>query len=302
MDKILEALSTMLPEDQLTEVSSELNKMLEESKKELEAEFQTNLEEAYEKMTAELAEAEKTAYEGYQQALAVITDQENRRDAMKEEFEKMLEEQYEDAYKMVLEERGKNDSIESTMYEEYDGKLNDMKNYVVDKLDEFLQQKGKEIYEQARRDIVNDPRMAEHKVALDKISEVVQDFISEEELTFSTSKKLDEARGELDKLRSQVRIMEGRNIRISTENTKMQEQLGEAAQVLKEYRETAQEEEVLTEQKERAKKAAKASGRGHTVTDDKLIAEFSEPEVAEEPDDEPKSMLNEEQLKLAGLR
>jgi len=52
------------------------------------------------------------------------------------------------------------------MYEEYDNKLNQMKSYIVDKVDEFLQLKGSEIYEQARRDVLSDPRLAEHKVNL----------------------------------------------------------------------------------------------------------------------------------------
>jgi len=310
MDKLLEALKQLLPEEQTNEVASVVQEMVEEAKKELESEYEANLEEAYKNLSSELEEAERVAYEGYQQAVAIIKDQEMRKETLKEEFEKMLEEQYEEAYKMIESEKGKNTDIETTMLEEYDSKLNDMKEYIVDKVDAFLQHKGKEIYEQAKRDIINDPRMAEHKVVLDKIVELTSDYLSEEEAQLATSSKLEEARQELEKMKAQVKIMEGRNIRISTDNTKMQEQLNEAAQVLREYRETQESDKgkkVISEQKERVGKAANATGRGQVVTDEKLIAEFDEPEVVKE-DNQEETTLSEgfgnlaEIKKLAGIK
>jgi hypothetical protein len=279
MDKILEALKKVLPGDQVNEVTTAVTAMLEESKKELEAEYQKNLDEAYTQMTKELAEAEETAEQGYRDAYAIIQDQQNRQDAMREEFERVLEEQYEEAYKMILEERGKNSDLESQMYEEYDSKLQDMKSYIVDKVDEFLQTKGKEIYEQAYRDATNDPVVAEHKVVLDKIINIASNYLSEEEMQFATSQKLQESQAELTHLRSQVKVMEGRNIRLSTDNTKLQQKLNEAATVLKESR-------MLTEQKERVGKAANVTGKGqiHLTENEKVIPEFGETEVAKKTD------------------
>jgi hypothetical protein len=308
MDKILEALGKLLPKDQLKEISAAVNEMVEESKKELEAEYNKNLEEAYKQMSLELAEAEKVAEEGYREAYAIIQDQDARQEAMKEEFERMLEEQYEEAYKMILEERGKNNDLETTMYEEYDSKLNDIKEYIVEKVDQFLQLKGKEIYEQAYRDALNDPRMAEHKVVLDKIIELTSDYLSEEELQFATSSKLEEAHNELEKLRGQVKMMEGRNIRVSAENTKMQQKLNEAVILLRESTKTDKNQQKLNEQKERVRKAANAQGRGHSVTDEKLIAEFkSETEVTQESEEQNTLMENlvadlEFAKKVAGIK
>jgi len=292
MDKILEALGKLLPKEQLNEVAAAVQAMIEESKKELEAEYNKNLEEAYKQLSAELADAEKVAEQGYAEAYAIIEDQNNRGEAMKEEFEKMLEQQYEEAYKMILEERGKNSNLEATMYEEYDTKLNDIKEYIVDKVDQFLSLKGKEIYENAYRDAMNDPRMAEHKVVLDKIVELASDYLSEEELSFATSQKLEEAHSQVEKLTSQVKMMEGRNIRISAENTKMQQQLNEAVTLLKEYNSQNANAQKLNEQKERVRKAANVQGRGQlrdNKEEEKIIAEHQgEPEVAkEETNDEP---------------
>lgn len=292
MDKILEALGKLLPEEQLNEVSKAVQSMIEESKAELEAEYNKNLEEAYKQLSAELADAEKIAEQGYAEAYAIIEDQSQRGEALKEEFEKMLEEQYEEAYKMIVEERGKNSNLEATMYEEYDNKLNGIKEYIVDKVDTFLTLKGKEIYECAYRDAVNDPRMAEHKVVLDKIVELASGYLSEEEVNFATSAKLEESRSQVEKLASQVKMMEGRNIRVSAENTKMQAQLNEAVVLLKEYNSQNVKTLKLNEQKERVGKAANVQGRGQLRDNEKIVAEHqSETEVTEDATTEEESMM-----------
>ena len=287
MDKILEALGKLLPKDQLNEVATAVQTMIEESKAELETEYNKNLEEAYKQLSTELSDAEKVAEQGYAEAYAIIEDQNQRNESVKTEFEKMLEEQYEEAYKMILEERGKNSNLETTMYEEYDNKLNDIKEYIVDKVDNFLSLKGKEIYEQAYSDAQNDPRMAEHKVVLDKIVELASGYLSEEEVNFATGQKLEEAHTQIEKLASQVKIMEGRNIRVSAENTKMQQQLNEAVVLLKEYNSQSVSSKKLNEQKERVGKAAHVQGRGQLRDNEKIIAEFDgETEVAKETSDE----------------
>jgi hypothetical protein len=214
----------------------------------------------------------------------------------------MLEEQYEEAYKMILEERGKNSDIESTMYDEYDNKLSEMKTYIVDKVDEFLQFKGKEIYEQAKHDVINDPRMAEHKVALDRITDIMSDFLTEEELQLGTSKKLEDAQKRIERLQADLKKQEGRNIRLSTENTQMGQQLEEAVGILREQQETV----VVTEQKERAKKAGNVQGRGQSLTDEKLIAEYhADEEEGEQPQGTEQKVLVEgldDIKKLAGYK
>ena len=166
MDKILKALKNLLPEEQVSDVAEAVKGMLNESKSELEGEFNSKLEEAYGELSTELKQAEKVAEKGYEEAYGIINDLRNRLEVQREEFEQQLEEGYEEAYQYLQDERKKKDNIEVGMYEEFDGKLGDMKEYMVDKLDQFLHHKGKEIYEQAKRDVINDPRMAEHRVAL----------------------------------------------------------------------------------------------------------------------------------------
>ena len=280
-NKIASALKKILPEDQINEVTSAVNEMLVTAKEEMEKEYNKNLEEAYSQLSGELATAEKTAYEGYQEAFEIIADLRSSLDVQKSEFESQLEEGYEEAYQMLLAERNSKSQVEVDLYEEYDQKLAEMKAYIVEKVDQFLQAKGAEIYEQAKRDLVNDPRILEHKVALDKIVNITSDYLSDEEKTFATSTKLEMVNKSIEELRGQLRIMEARNIRLSTDNTRLTESVRKAA-VLNEARlpqaaNKVKTTKVFSEQNERTLKVKNASGRGHVDTENvKVIAEFND--------------------------
>lgn len=275
MDRILEALRKLLPEDQINDVANSIKRELNESRKQLEVEYNKELEKAYQQISEEKTEAEKTAYTGYQEAYGIISELRNRLDTQREEFKSALDEGYEEAYQMVLSEREKTRTNDVDIYEEYGNKLAEMKDYMVDKLDHFLQFKGAEIYEQAKRDVMNDPRMAEHKVALDKIVEVASNYLSDEDYAFATTSKLEDAKKSLEDARGQLRIMEARNIRLSTDNTKLNEQVRYAATVVNESRkvvtETRRRDTVKNERTERIERSRNASGRGHTQTEEGIV-------------------------------
>lgn len=271
MDKILEALKKMLPENQINEVAEAINDMLKQSKADLESEYNSRLEEAYSELAKELTEAEKTAENGYEEAYKIISDLRTRLDVQGQEYQSALEEGYEEAYQMLKAEKEKNSKIEVDMYEEYDNKLNQMKSYIVDKVDEFLQLKGTEIYEQARRDVLADPRLAEHKVALDKIVNITSDYLSDDSSNSATSNKLEEAKKLIDEQKGQIKILEARSIRLSTENTKLNEAVRQAQDVISEQKKVvvnSKKENVISEQKERVQKAKNVTGRGQTSTEE----------------------------------
>ena len=239
------------------------------------------MEEAYKHLTSDLEKAEKTAYHGYQEAYEIITDLRNRLESQKDEFNSSLEEGYEEAYQMLLTERSKNKDIETSLYEEYDSKLGEMKNYIVEKVDQFLQQKGAEIYEQARKDIVSDPSLVEHKVVLSKIVDITSDYMKNEDVSFVTTNKINEASKHIEELRSQLRILEARSIRLSTENTKLNETVKKFNHMVNESRVAApalknKKAQVIYEQNERVEKVKNASGRGHIDTENvQVIAEYN---------------------------
>lgn len=274
MEKIVEALKKLLPESEVSEVSGAVKEMLEASKAELEAEYNTKLEEAFTELSNELKQAEATALEGYNEAYAIIGELRNRIEMQGEEYKTALEEGYEEAYQMLKSEQQKNGTLEVEMYEEYDRKLAEMKEYIVDKVHQFLQHEGGKIYEQAKIDILNDPTMAEHKVAMDRIVDITSQYMSDEDFNGVTTSKLQETVKTVKDLEGQLKVMEARNIRISNENTKLTEAVRQQTEMLNEAKKvgvTNKKEEVLKEQKERIEKAKEVTGRGHISKEDGVV-------------------------------
>jgi len=275
-NKIQEALEKLLPEDQVSEVTSAIQEMLKEAKADLETEFNNKLEEAYAELSKELKDAETVAEKGYTEAYSIISELRNRLEVQSEEYEAALEEGYEEAYQMLKDERSKNGNLEVSLYEEYDKKLAEMKEYIVDKVDQFLQFKGSEIYEQAKTDIMNDPRMAEHKSAFDKIVDITSDYLSDEDYANASGAKLEESKKAIDDLKGQIKLLEARSIRLSTENTKLNEAVRAAHDVITEQKEVAvvaKKTGIVNEQNERVERSRNVSGRGQLVAGEAIIAE-----------------------------
>lgn len=264
MNKVLEALKKLLPEDKFKPVAEAVQHALEEAKQELETEYNSKLEEAYAQLANELKDAECTAEKGYQEAYSIIQDLRTRLETQNAEWQQAMDEGYEEAYQMLISERNKNEKLEVEIYEEYDKKLADMKSYMVDKLDEFLTYKAKDMAQAARRAALNDSTIAEHKVALDKVVDILSDYISDEDYALATSSKLEEALKMLEDLRAKQRILEARNINLSRENKK----LNEAVRSM---------EQTITESTKKAKTEKKnVTGRGKKELDNvEVIAEHN---------------------------
>jgi hypothetical protein len=267
MEKIVEALTKLLPEDAIEEVTEAVKTELESAKQSLETEYNTKLEDAYAELSEELKSSEETAIKGYKEAYAIIQDLRSRLETQQKEFEASMEEGYEEAYQMLVAEKGKNENIEVEMYDTFDKKLQEMKEYMVDKVDQFLQYKGSEIYESARAELENDPRTSEHKVALDKIVECVASYIGEEGTKASDSARAEELARKVEEVKAQAKILEARNIRLSAENTKLTEAVRETQKVIT--------ESAKAEKKERTERAKNVQGRGRAVNEAEVVAEWT---------------------------
>jgi len=274
MEKIVEALTKLLPEDSVEDVTEAVKAELENAKNTYEQEYNSKLEEAYSELSEELKSSEEIAIQGYKEAYAIIEDLRNRLETQQKEFEVSMEEGYEEAYQMLLAEKSKNENLEVEMYEEFNTKLQEMKEYMVDKVDAFLQFKGAEIYENAKNELENDPRLVDHKVALDRVVECVADYVGDEEFVNANNNKIDEVSKKVEELTSQVKILEARNIRLSAENTKLTESVRENQKVIS--------ESVKEEKKERVEKAKNVQGRGRAVDDPELVAEWNDTKVEKE--------------------
>lgn len=263
-EQILKALSGLIPDDAQKQVGEAISEFLESALAELEADSKKKLEEGYKEFQKQLAEATQTGEKGYAQAWNIIVDLRDRLEVQKEEFDRALEEGYEEAYQMLQEERAKNDSIEVDLYEEYDKRVKDIQNMLVDKIDTFLSLQGEKYYEMAKRDVMNDPTFAEHKCAFDKILEVASHYLSDEDYAFATSSKLETLQRQLDEQKGQMRILEAKNTRLATDNTRLNETVRHSQEVLNEA-------VVRQERSARIERSKKSQGRGRSEQDREVI-------------------------------
>ncbi len=296
-DKVLKALAGLIPEDAQEKVSGAISEFLKEAVAELEAEYESKLEEAYATLTEEKSAAEKVAEKGYAEAYEIICDLRDRLEVQKEEYEQQLIEGYEEAYQMLQAERSKADTLEVDLYEEYDNRLGEIKEFIVDKVDTFLALKGEEFFELAKKEVINDPTMAEHKVALDRILEVAAHYLSDEDFTYATNSRVEEMTRAIEEMKGQVKILEARNMRLNTENQKLNEVARQAQEVLTEG--------ARVERNARKELAKKAESRGQRVTKDvQVIAEHTAETAAGETvaeDQDPTQKLFKEWRQLANI-
>lgn len=300
---IMQALAGLLPEEMQKDVITAVETFAEGLRTELEEEYNTRLKEAYSIVDKEKSQIEKTAEQGYAEAFQIICDLRDRLEVQREEFEHAMGENYEEAFQMLVQERQKNETLEVDLYEQYDKKIVEIKEFFADQLDAFLSQKGEEFYEQAKRDVTNDPTMAEHKVALERILEVASNYMSDEDYHFATSSKLEELNRQLEEIKGQHRIMEAKNMRLATENNRLNEAVRQQADVLT--------ESTRQEQNERRQKARTVEGRGKRVMERDRVEVISEHRanaaVTSENDDDSEPMVEsvgehiDHWQKLAGI-
>lgn len=299
-DKVLEALSGLIPENVQTKVSGIIDALIDEAKDTLDKEYNEKLEEAYRAVTSERENDWKTAEEGYQQAYEIITDLRNRLDVQKEEFEQTMEEEYKKAYDMLVEERNKNETLAESLQGEYEKRHVQEMSELIDNIDEFLSKQGQEYYEMAKKDVLNDPYLAEHRVGFEKVIDVVQDYLSEENVMLKTNAKVDELNHQLEQAKNQMRILESRNMKLMTENTKMSNYVRQTKELI--------EESVVNEQKEKAVKGKNVEGRGVVINEPERVQVIGESKdrtatvLTEDNNqgDEPNTFLGEWQY-LAGI-
>jgi regulator of replication initiation timing len=232
-------------------------------------EFQNKLDEAYEQLAEERKADETVADAGYQQAYQIITSLMSRLDEQREEFETALEEGFEEAYGELQKEKSRNQNLEVEIYEEADAKLQEMKNLMVDKLDQFLALQESEIYESAKRNVLNDPRILEQRVAIEKMAELLGDYMGNEAVAGVSSSKLEETYKQVEALKGQLRILESKNVRLSSQNNKLGDQIREAHSIISEA--------TKVERTNRVNKRGIASGRGQRVVNEQIISEYAAP-------------------------
>lgn len=167
----------------------------------------TQLKNQRDESLGNVSDCEQIAEKGYAEAYQIIVELRTRLESQKKEFEETLEKGYEEAYQMILQLKNQNNTLETTLYEEYDAKLKDMKEYIVDKVDEFLRMKSEEL------------REANHDTA----AFILQTWLKQTTPRQIVDEAIGDTQGELtrDEMKAQIRILEAKNMRLSAECEKL---------------------------------------------------------------------------------
>jgi regulator of replication initiation timing len=87
--------------------------------------------------------------------------------------------------------------------------------------------------------------------------------LSEEDYLVATGSKIEELTKNIEEIKGQQRILEAKNMRLATENSKLNEAVRQQNDLLT--------ENVRVEQKERLKKARTVEGRGQKSVDNSIV-------------------------------
>ena len=264
MDKILEALKAILPESEVDGVVSALQETLTRHEAELEAEYQEKLDEAYEEMQQERAADQRIANEGYEEAHGIIKALTRQVEDVRAAGDEALKEGFEEAYQELQKVIEEKKAIEAEVYEDADRRLKQMQEHTVTHVTEFLAQKERELYEDARREVLSDPQLVEARVAIERIAETVGPLTGGG-FGGPTTRQIEEARREADSLRTQLRITEAKNLRITSQNERLNEQVRAKDQAIT--------ESARAERTERKNRSGKGVGRGKTTLGESVVIE-----------------------------
>lgn len=262
-EHVMKALESFIPEEAREKVSTAISSLLEKAVANIEAEYEQKLEEAYSELHKDKKKAEQIAEEGYAQAWDLICEYKDRLELQREELDRNLDSGFSEAYEMLQEERKKNDTLESELYKEFEDKLENIKTFIVNKMDKFLQLQGNKYEEMVRKDLLNDPLFAEHKKGVERMLEAASTILSDEDYRFASSSKMDRLVREVEELRGQMKIVESKNMRLSMENTKLNESVR--------HKDSLLTETVKFEKKARLEKAKKVEGRGALEIDRQVV-------------------------------
>lgn len=258
--KLMEAVAGFIPGELQGQLAGAIDEWAAEAIAEIDAEYEAKIEEMHVAHDAEIAEIKRTIEESYRDAYEMITTLRREKDAIQAEAKQQLAEGYEEAYQMLLAERKKNDNMEVDLYEEYDGRVGRIREFYIDKVDEFMSEKGELMYEIVRRDLLNDSAFSESRIVLEKVLEAVNPMLGVQN---APSAKPDQSARQLAEAQAQVRILEARNMRLHTENTKLNEAARHAHALL--------QENVQQERRARREVARTAQSRGQRVVDDQQV-------------------------------
>lgn len=257
----------------------EARKMLLEARDhiaELEEKHRVELEDAVKAAEAKAAEALR---EQREQALAGYAEAAEMLERQKDSFESQLDENTKIAAETIRKIASEKDLLAADLREAYEARVQDVRDDMVEKIDEFLTTHVGKIEEAVRAEVV--ASMPESGI-VSKMKSLLEEFDvfadgvaapqPREGHSAQRDAEAEKLRVENESLRRQIRLNEATMMRVSTESARAKQTL----KALARDSQTADRREIVREAFDRAagKNSSKPEGIG-------LIAESSEAEVSE---------------------
>jgi hypothetical protein len=318
-EKIMEAFANLIPENSRGVVEEAIENFIKETEGNIREEYEKTLEKSYEEWNQKLEEAksegdkkisetENTAFEGYQQAKEMLVEKEEEIIKQKNEYEGHIEREFNVAKKMIDEEKGRNETIEQELYEAYNNQLEDIKEDLVNKIDEFISGKIGELGEDVRKELKNDPEVLESKVAFERIKDIIASSMTSDDLNSSTASKIEELEETVSRLQAENKKTKARNMRLETFSLKTKDGEETINENTDNKKERALQKDSIRREAERriAEKAARvAEGRGDVISREDIITEETAGKEQKKSDDSTtfvEGITREDLRKLSGFR
>lgn len=310
---IMESLKTMIPNDQAKSIESAINEFVNDTENKIKKEYEKTLEESYKEWQEELnqvkadnesklQESENVALKGYEEARHIIEQKDLELQKQRQEFETFLEQEYKVAKSMLDKELSRNNKIEQDLYEAYNQQIEDIKEDLVNKIDNFLFDRIEDIAETVRRELKNSPEVLESKVAFDKIKNIVASSLDESDLHVVSNNNTSELQEQVSQLNAEIKALKARNLRLVTESKKTTRVINETTNSRSRQLDKFKKE---TERKVSAKLAENVEGRGKIINKNDLILEQAA-DTPRTPNNTTQGMFTNEDLKnmkfLAGYK
>lgn len=165
----------------------------------------------------------------------VIAGLEKQIQTMRDEFEVQMDEGYQEAYEMLCEERQIRELLEVQLYEEYDKRLKDMKTVVVDKVHQFLAHKWEEFAQAGMDELAHKLDIWRKAITPAEIVEAaLEQGVFPQPPVDVPGDEWKNICNLVEHLKTQIKLLEARNIRLQVENAKLNEAVREMGEVMAE--------------------------------------------------------------------
>lgn len=259
--KLMEAIADLVPGDLKTELSHSIEEWASNVVAEIDAEYEAKFEEAQAAHDADLQAVKQKVLESYADAHQMLHELAQQKEDIKAEAKRVISEGFEEAFQMLKAQERNSEASELELYEEFDGRTGRIREFYVDKLNDYLNEKIPQIEEMVAHKVAASPAVSESTRVVERVLEAVSPMIA----NGHRFAKADNTARQLAEAQARVRILESKNMKLGTEVKKLNEVARRSEELIR--------ENVEAERRARREVARNAQSQGQRVVEDKVITE-----------------------------